>query len=190
MEEPKRNLMKKVSWLIVAISVLYSVIVRLPDIRAWLRHDPKPGTETNRSSTSSVAKSSENTPPPPPDPPNTAGGPPDVQAEIRSAATPGNGTSPPHMEAAVLMMNAEHVKRWRPGCRGVLLLDGSGLHFTCTANSHKNVEVPLADIASVDDCGIKDTKGHPDHFNIQNTDPEQGERIFHDWLEQARLSNQ
>jgi|GEM_PF-5407817 len=182
MEQPKRNPMKKVSWLIVAIAVLSSVIVRIPDILTRFNDNKNPVAITVVTPTA--------VDPPPPPLNNTAGEPPDVAAEILSAAAPGNDPSPRHMEAAALMMNAEH-DGWRSGCkRGVLLLDGLGLHFTCTDNIGKDFDVLLDDIASVDKSGIKERDGHPDHFKIQNADPEQGERIFNDWLQQARLSSQ
>jgi hypothetical protein len=188
MEEPKRNPMKKVSWLIVAIAVLSSVIVHLPKVIPVLdKNGPdtstrstgvtNPTTVTGPSSSPSTANSATGITSAVADPTlgplnYTAGGPTDVADEIRNATTPGNDTSPPPMEAAVLMMKADH-EGWRSGCKpGVLLLDGSGLHFTCIANIGKNVDVLLADIASVDKSGIKDREGHPDHFKIQNADPE------------------
>jgi hypothetical protein len=180
--------MKKVSWLIVAIAVLFSVIARLPDIRKRLSDNKNQVPKTVVTPTAVDPTLHIDQVPPPLN--DTAGIPEDVVKEIASAATPGNDTSPRHMEAAVLMMNAEHDRVWGDGEPGILLLDGLGLHFTRTDNSHKIIEVLLADIASVDKCGIKDRKGHPYHFKIQNADPKQGERIFHDWLEQARLSSQ
>jgi hypothetical protein len=207
MEEPKQNPMKKVSWLIVAIAVLSSVIVHLPKgLIPFLDKSgsgtpavpvggPAPAARTDQTSGASTVISPNGVIPAVVAPApvalnNTAGDPEDVANEIRRIATPGNDTSPLPMEAAVLMMKAEHIGSIS-GCKpGVLLLDGSGLHFACTGDIGKNVDVPLADIARVDKSGIKDSKGHPDHFKIQNADSDQGERIFNDWLQQARLSNQ
>jgi hypothetical protein len=197
MKKPKRNPMKKVSWLIVAIAVLSSVIVRIPDIserfRAFTNGTTKlapVGPQTTNVATSTSDNIAGGLIDNVPTSNDAAGFPEDVADEIKSLTTSGNDSSPRHMEAAVLMMNAEHVGL-KSGCkRGVLLLDGSGLHFSCPDNVGKNLEVLLADISGVDKCGIKDRDGHPYHFKIENSDPEQGERIINDWLEQARHSSQ
>ena len=117
-----------------------------------------------------------------------AGEPSDVVADRRIAGGTGNDSPTRAMPALGLMMKADREGE-RNGCKkGDLLLNGSGIHFACPSDSTKNVVLALAEIKEVHKSGVEASNGHKYHFNIQNTNAEQGEKLFRDWLSQARPS--
>jgi hypothetical protein len=180
--------MKKLALLIVAAAVVAAYVARNPLPSTPPESPPPSAPPPSLSAPVEPTRVAPPAPEPVTAPENDPGeDPPDVVADRRIAGT-GNDLATRAMPELGLMMKADREGE-RNGCKqGDLLLNGSGIHFACPSDSTKNVALAIAEIKEVNKSGVEASNGHKYHFNIQNTNAEQGEKLFRDWLSQAQSS--
>ncbi len=81
---------------------------------------------------------------------------------------------------------ARHDKHFGDVCSGQLTLNNTGLVFTCPDDPGENIQVPVHQIASVDDNGIRLSSGKKYHFTIPGMSKDAERAMFADWLGRAR----
>lgn len=85
-----------------------------------------------------------------------------------------------------VVYHARHDKAFGQGCSGQLTLNTTGLVFNCPNDPNGNVQVPLSQIASVDENGVQLTSGKKYHFSIPGMSKSGEEALFVSWLHHVR----
>ena len=102
--------------------------------------------------------------------------------QIGSAAPPVTANAP----YDPVMYPARHDKHFGESCSGQLTLNSNGLMFNCPENPEGSVQVAIAQIASVDENGIRLISGKKYHFSIPGMTKSGEQQLFTDWLNRVR----
>jgi hypothetical protein len=81
---------------------------------------------------------------------------------------------------------ARHDRHFGEVCSGQLILNSTGLVFTCPDDPSENIQAPISQVASVDDNGIRLTSGKKYHFTIPGMTKDSERALFSSWLTRVR----